>query len=303
MLALATMESATFIRPRLLSSNEPPATASVSWLDQLLATAQNLQPPHNFPVAQGTFDAIVELLQIMKNVKDPQDLKDLCEAIVETAAMLHSLPDEAQRGNWSFKCNKFREILRKIQGKVKKMPQIRSTIKQRVQQWFRRQPSAGKFQKYKEEVFAIKHGFAELVPIQTVLVELGGGLGGTGGEGHQGGTGGIGEGAQATVHTVNTIFYGHRTEKRMSVEEQIFSGCPPPSDFFIGRQDILQQLESYFHPTSPQKQIVVLLYGLGGVGKTQIALKFISDHLDLQVFDLTKSIITDIVQIFRAVQG
>ncbi|KAJ7049008.1 P-loop containing nucleoside triphosphate hydrolase protein, partial [Mycena amicta] len=52
---------------------------------------------------------------------------------------------------------------------------------------------------------------------------------------------------------------------------------PPPSKFFQGRKDILLQLDKFFQPTEQKKQTVVLLYGLGGAGKTQIALKFISD--------------------------
>ncbi|KAJ7060460.1 hypothetical protein C8F01DRAFT_988761 [Mycena amicta] len=37
------------------------------------------------------------------------------------------------------------------------------------------------------------------------------------------------------------------------------------------------QLESWFQPADEKEQRVVLLYGLGGAGKTQIALKFIAD--------------------------
>ncbi|KAJ7053445.1 hypothetical protein C8F01DRAFT_1235880 [Mycena amicta] len=44
-----------------------------------------------------------------------------------------------------------------------------------------------------------------------------------------------------------------------------------------GRKDILQQLERLFQQTEQKQQKYVLLYGLGGVGKTQIALKFIAD--------------------------
>ncbi|KAJ7048421.1 P-loop containing nucleoside triphosphate hydrolase protein [Mycena amicta] len=53
--------------------------------------------------------------------------------------------------------------------------------------------------------------------------------------------------------------------------------CPPPSEFFQGRKDILQQLDHLFQQTEQKEQKSVLLYGLGGAGKTQIALKFIVD--------------------------
>ena len=50
--------------------------------------------------------------------------------------------------------------------------------------------------------------------------------------------------------------------------------CPPPVDAFTGRQDVLSQMREFFFNGS-QKQHVFVLYGLGGAGKTQIALKFI----------------------------
>ncbi|KAJ7054953.1 hypothetical protein C8F01DRAFT_1235000 [Mycena amicta] len=53
--------------------------------------------------------------------------------------------------------------------------------------------------------------------------------------------------------------------------------CPLPSEFFQGRKDFLQQLDCLFQQTEQKGHKVVLLYGLGGAGKTQIALKFIAD--------------------------
>ncbi|KAJ7062186.1 hypothetical protein C8F01DRAFT_1230633 [Mycena amicta] len=58
---------------------------------------------------------------------------------------------------------------------------------------------------------------------------------------------------------------------------QFIRNCPLPSKFFQGREDILKHLHSLFQPTDQTEQKVVLLYGLGGAGKTQTALKFIAD--------------------------
>ena len=50
--------------------------------------------------------------------------------------------------------------------------------------------------------------------------------------------------------------------------------CPPSAQTFTGREDILVQMRQYFSNDS-QDQRIFVLYGLGGAGKTQIALKFV----------------------------
>ena len=53
----------------------------------------------------------------------------------------------------------------------------------------------------------------------------------------------------------------------------------PATPVFIGREDILEQLDDYFRMPETSVDIekcrVFVLYGLGGGGKTQIVLKFI----------------------------
>ena len=57
---------------------------------------------------------------------------------------------------------------------------------------------------------------------------------------------------------------------------QAINHCPPPSQIFHGRQAILDSMHQFFaRDTGKQKRYV--LYGLGGAGKTQIALKFIEE--------------------------
>jgi len=52
--------------------------------------------------------------------------------------------------------------------------------------------------------------------------------------------------------------------------------CPPPVTLFIGRKDILDKMRCYFNSGSAYQRIFVL-YGLGGAGKSQLALKFIEE--------------------------
>ncbi|KAH8834505.1 hypothetical protein DL96DRAFT_495898 [Flagelloscypha sp. PMI_526] len=50
--------------------------------------------------------------------------------------------------------------------------------------------------------------------------------------------------------------------------------CPPPTQYFTGRQDQLEQLDDHFSSGIDECHIAVL-YGMGGSGKTQIGLEFI----------------------------
>ncbi|KAJ7857864.1 FabD/lysophospholipase-like protein, partial [Mycena leptocephala] len=50
--------------------------------------------------------------------------------------------------------------------------------------------------------------------------------------------------------------------------------CPPPSQIFLGREDILVKMDEYFSEDIGQRHTYVL-HGLGGSGKTEIALKFL----------------------------
>ena len=58
---------------------------------------------------------------------------------------------------------------------------------------------------------------------------------------------------------------------------------PNPSTRFTGRTEAIVKLKRYFF-TNPkdavQKRRFFLLYGMGGIGKTQICLKFLEDMSD-----------------------
>ena len=64
----------------------------------------------------------------------------------------------------------------------------------------------------------------------------------------------------------------------------IYGPIPPHSRLFTGRKDHLGKLRDYFcqrNCPSPRRQF--LLYGIGGGGKTQIALKFVEECSHLSV--------------------
>lgn len=52
----------------------------------------------------------------------------------------------------------------------------------------------------------------------------------------------------------------------------------PVIENFVGRQADLDRLWQYFMPTDSQRQKVAVLHGLGGIGKTQLAVHFAREH-------------------------
>lgn len=81
-----------------------------------------------------------------------------------------------------------------------------------------------------------------------------------------------------------TIFHFHILDFICSQKSKGFTAgmtdLGPVSPFFTGRKDILADLETYFFVEPPSTEAhekkVFVLYGMGGAGKTQTALKFIN---------------------------
>ena len=57
----------------------------------------------------------------------------------------------------------------------------------------------------------------------------------------------------------------------------------PSSANFTGRKDYLAKLKAYFsvEPNEPTRRKSFLLFGMGGIGKTQICLKFTEENSDM----------------------
>ena len=54
----------------------------------------------------------------------------------------------------------------------------------------------------------------------------------------------------------------------------------PEIDYFVGRATDLALIESIFLPLNAVKREVVVLHGLGGIGKSQLAIEFAKKHRD-----------------------
>ena len=72
--------------------------------------------------------------------------------------------------------------------------------------------------------------------------------------------------------------YGSRT-----ILDGVIPLIPNPSTRFTGRTEVIAKLKSHFFPHTndavPQRKFF-LLCGMGGIGKTQICLKFVEEMSD-----------------------
>jgi Holliday junction resolvasome RuvABC ATP-dependent DNA helicase subunit len=79
---------------------------------------------------------------------------------------------------------------------------------------------------------------------------------------------------QINIHNNN---YGNRT-----MSDGVIPLMPNPSNRFTGRTDVIAELKRQIFNTNDlaQKRKSFLLHGMGGIGKTQICLKFIEEMSD-----------------------
>ncbi|KAJ6459265.1 hypothetical protein C8R45DRAFT_942293 [Mycena sanguinolenta] len=121
------------------------------------------------------------------------------------------------------------------------------------------------------------HGNSIPQTIVNQYISASGGQGGPGGQGGvHGGGGGSGEGPTFHIEAEHLIMNMGQSPAVVQVASQVMNNCPPASRIFHGRRTILNAMHHFFAQDSPKQKIYVL-YGLGGAGKTQTALKFIEE--------------------------
>ena len=73
--------------------------------------------------------------------------------------------------------------------------------------------------------------------------------------------------------------YIHNNYDNRPTSDGFIPLTPNPSNRFTGRTEVIAELEKHFFNAndSVQKRKFFLLYGMGGIGKTQICLKFVEE--------------------------
>ncbi|KAJ7191014.1 hypothetical protein GGX14DRAFT_546758 [Mycena pura] len=227
--------------PRIAPSPEPPEMKT-EWIEPLLTTARlgaALGEACPIPYVKGAFNITVFFLEsVRKMKKNKEGLKDLCTDIDELLKIIEPYI-VTQSSNVEHKlrelCKDFEKFMHSLQDMVHGIQKQDNSTQGKIRAFFQTDTTREQLATHNEQ---LKSFMARIQLLATLDI------------------------------------HHHVISATASEVLSEISSCPPASRIFHGRQIILESMEQFFASNQSEQQIYVL-YGLGGSGKTQIALKFI----------------------------
>ncbi|KAJ6527576.1 hypothetical protein DFH09DRAFT_162964 [Mycena vulgaris] len=232
---------------------KPSSQSNSDWLAGSLTTAKLIAAGAEcipFPYVKGVFGMVVVILEMVEKVKrNRDDLKELCEDIVEIIGIVQGrLSSHADTTAVEFRrlCEKLEGVLEDVLQSIKKLPTGARGLSGRFKEVMKIGSTADKIAGYRMRIQKLQSNFMLMATIDTNL------------QVHKG------------------FSTGRLPDLSATTATQTITKCPPASRIFHGRQNILDKMHKFFTQGS-DKQHIFLLHGLGGAGKTQIGLKFIEE--------------------------
>ncbi|KAJ7763005.1 hypothetical protein B0H16DRAFT_1528461 [Mycena metata] len=229
--------------------------ADSDWISTSILTAKIIAAGAEclpFPYVKGVFGTTVILLETVQNVKkNRDDLKDLCGNTIDIITIIQcQISSHGDTAAVRFKdlCEEFEGCLRDVLIAVNKLQEEPRGFWGHLKRFLTSSRMQDEITGHKNKVQKLQSNFMLIAAMDTNF----------------------------QVHKVLTVISPDNVGVARITQSS--NNCPPPSRIFHGRQAILEQMHQYFisdHPTRQLMQYIFLLYGLGGGGKTQIALRFI----------------------------
>ncbi|KAJ7737792.1 hypothetical protein DFH07DRAFT_892912 [Mycena maculata] len=247
MSATSTPAAAGSRSPPTQSASKASSFSSSDWIGPSLVAARALAAAGEclpVPYVQGVFDLVIVVFETVEKVKkNREDLKELCGDILGTVEIVRdqitAYGDTAPERCKAL-CEDLDSCLKDMRTAVENLQGLR-----RFKEVFKSTSTADKISSHRSKLRTLREKFL-LVTTADTNVQV-----------HR-----LIASTSATPETL-------RPQPTQSI-----NNCPPPSRIFYGRRTILDKMEEYFSQDLGTQHIF-LLYGLGGAGKTQIALKFI----------------------------
>ncbi|KAJ7714723.1 hypothetical protein B0H16DRAFT_519357 [Mycena metata] len=272
------MSAPTSPNPRAAGSPDISMLRSVAepesgWLGVSIQTAKTLKESAELvpvPYVKGVLGIVVVVLETVEKIqKNQEDLKDLCESILRVATFLRDqLEDHKDTTSPKFKklCEEFEKHLRGVLSTLEKLQKKSRGFRGRVKELFKSSSTASKIASYQKSIQQLQSDF-QFVTIVDMGFKLN----------------------EIKVLPASAALLGSRV-----------NNCPLPSRIFQGRQAILDKMHQFFNMDSGEQQIYVL-YGLGGAGKTQVALKFIKESSFSDIFFVDTSKVETIEMTLKSI--
>ncbi|KAJ7713099.1 hypothetical protein B0H16DRAFT_1702591 [Mycena metata] len=243
-----------------------PSKSKSDWLAPAILTAKTITAAAEcapFPYIKGVSGTVLILLETVVRVKkNREDLEELCNSATEIITTLH---DQVKaHGNTAavkFKglCEKLESYLEAVILAIRNLQDQSKGFRGRVKEFLKSSNLTEEIAGYQTQIQGVCSKLKLMAIIETNF----------------------------KVDEMHAII----TAPSFAVVEAVqnINNCPPPSRIFQGRQAMLDKMHQFFDTDSGNQHIYVL-YGLGGAGKTQIALKFIeqSSFSDVFLVDTSK---------------
>ncbi|KAJ6533785.1 hypothetical protein DFH09DRAFT_1284374 [Mycena vulgaris] len=226
------------------------------WLTVSLTTAKVITAGAEcipFPYVKGVFGTVVIILETVEKVKrNRDDLKELCGNIMDIIKIIQDqLLTHGDTGALKFKglCEDLAGVLEGVVKLIQQLPTEASSLSGRFKEVVKLRSTADEIAGYRMRIQELRSNFMFVQLMAAIDTNM-------------------------QVHKAFST--GRLPDLSATPVTQIITKCPPPSRIFHGRQHVLDKMHQFFK-LDLNKQHIFLLHGLGGAGKTQIALKFIDE--------------------------
>ncbi|KAJ7713101.1 hypothetical protein B0H16DRAFT_1702593 [Mycena metata] len=250
---MSTTSLPTSGSPAPPTTGAPPKSKS-DWLATAIITAKTITAAAEcapFPYIKGVSGTVLILLETVVTVKkNREDLEDLCNSSTEIITILHDqIKSHRNTAAVKFKglCEELESYLEAVILAIRNLQDQSKGFRGRVKEFLKSSNLTDEITGYQTQI----QGLMAIVETNFKVDE---------------------------IHAIVTA-----PSFTVVKAVQNINNCPPPSRIFQGRQAILGKIHQSFDTDSGNQHIYVL-YGLGGAGKTQIALKFIEQSSFSDVF-------------------
>ncbi|KAJ7446583.1 hypothetical protein FB451DRAFT_1537503 [Mycena latifolia] len=233
---------------------KPSPSFGADWLAALIFNARAITAAAEalpFPYVKGVFGSVVFLLETVEKVQKNRDqLKELCADTVDVITVLRdqiSCHGDTAALKFKGQCEELQCFLQDVVEVVHHHQIKPRGLSARIKEAVKSSNTTDEIIRFRARIREVRSNFMLMATINTNF----------------------------QVQKVLSVL--SPTVPAPQVPQPV-NNCPPPTRIFHGRQTILDQMHQYFTQNEGQQDIF-LLYGLGGAGKTQIALKFIEETI------------------------